>query len=271
MARKRMIDPSIWESEDFSKLSYLGRLLWIGLFSNADDEGRGKANVAYLKSHLFAYDEELSVSDVEKALKEIESEMSIRFYEVDGKRFYQLTKWDKFQTINKPTPSQIPAENVDKIEQDLTSDGEVNDDYGSTTVAVSEECVPKKEIEIEEEIKVKKENSLTRVKESEQSSLSSPAPKTKHKYGKFKNVLLTEDEYNRLVAKTDGKEAIEYLSFHREMKGYKCKNDNLAIQKWVFDALKEERQRKAKLQSASPPATVQSQKVSNEEAMTWGR
>ena len=96
MARKRMIDPSIWESEDFSKLSYLGRLLWIGLFSNADDEGRGKANVAYLKSHLFAYDEELSVKDVEKALKEIATKISFRFYEVDRKRFYQLTKWDKF-------------------------------------------------------------------------------------------------------------------------------------------------------------------------------
>lgn len=247
MARKRMIDPSIWESEDFSKLSYLGRLLWIGLFSNADDEGRGKANVAYLKSHLFAYDEELSVNDVEKALKEIENKMSIRFYEVDGKRFYQLTKWDKFQTINKPTPSQIPAENMEKEEQDLTSKVGINDNYGSTTVVVSDECVPKKEIEIEEEIKLNKENSLTRVKESEQSSLSLPDKKVKHKYGQFKNVLLTEDEYNRLIARPDGKEAIEYLSYHREMKGYKCKSDNLAIQKWVFDALKEERQRKVRL------------------------
>ena len=42
MARKRMIDPNIWDSEDFSKLSILGRLLFIGMFSNADDEGRGK-------------------------------------------------------------------------------------------------------------------------------------------------------------------------------------------------------------------------------------
>ena len=267
MARKRMIDPSIWESEDFSKLSYLGRLLWIGLFSNADDEGRGKANIAYLKSHLFAYDEELSINDVEKALKEIESKMSIRFYEVDGKRFYQLTKWDKFQTINKPTPSQIPAEKIDKIEQSLTSVVAVNDDYGSTTVVVNDEYVPKIEKEIN--ININKENSLTRVKESEQSSLSLPDKKVKHKYGQFKNVLLTEDEYNRLIAKPDGKEAIEYLSYHREMKGYKCKSDNLAIEKWVFDALKETRQRKAKLQNVSPTTKIPKDKVSAEEAVVW--
>ena len=97
----------------------------------------------------------------------------------------------------------------------------------------------------------KKENSLTRVKESEKNSLSPARKKEKHKYGQFKNVLLTEDEYNSLLLKPDGKEAIEYLSYHREMKGYKCKDDNLAIQKWVFDAIKEQRQRKARLESGS--------------------
>ena len=94
----------------------------------------------------------------------------------------------------------------------------------------------------------KKENSLTRVKESEKNSLSPARKKEKHKYGQFKNVLLTEDEYNSLLF---GKEAIEYLSYHREMKGYKCKDDNLAIQKWVFDAIKEQRQRKARLENGS--------------------
>ena len=34
------------------------------------------------------------------------------------------------------------------------------------------------------------------------------------------------------------------------MNRYKCKDDNLAIQKWVFDAIKEQRQRKARLESS---------------------
>lgn len=34
-----MIDPNIWQSEDFAGLSTLAKLVFIGLFSNADDEG----------------------------------------------------------------------------------------------------------------------------------------------------------------------------------------------------------------------------------------
>ena len=50
MARKRMIDPNIWQSEDFSKLSTLGKLVFIGLFSLADDEGRGRCNPVYQRA-----------------------------------------------------------------------------------------------------------------------------------------------------------------------------------------------------------------------------
>ena len=71
----------------------------------------------------------------------------------------------------------------------------------------------------------------------------------KHKYGTYKNVLLTEHDYQRLMQEKDGNDAIEFLSEYRERKGYKCKNDNLAIRKWVFCAIEEERQRKAKIKN----------------------
>jgi len=81
-------------------------------------------------------------------------------------------------------------------------------------------------------------------KESPTDKPSSPAPK--HKYGQYKNVLLTEKEYNTLIGMTDGKEAIEFLSEYREYKGYKAKSDYLAIKKWVFNALKEQRTKQGK-------------------------
>ena len=43
VARKRMIDPSMWINEDFGTLSTLAKLVFIGLFSSADDEGRRKS------------------------------------------------------------------------------------------------------------------------------------------------------------------------------------------------------------------------------------
>lgn len=57
MARRRMIVPEIWQSESFAQLSILAKLVFIGLFSNADDEGRGIANPVYIKSILFPYDD----------------------------------------------------------------------------------------------------------------------------------------------------------------------------------------------------------------------
>ena len=76
--------------------------------------------------------------------------------------------------------------------------------------------------------------------------LASPK-KEKHKYGQYKNVSLTEEEYAKLLDMTNGDKAIEYLSEYREYKGYKAKSDYLAIKKWVFDALKREEQEKQKL------------------------
>lgn len=109
MARKRMVDPSIWQSEDFSKLSTLAKLVFIGLFSLADDEGRGRANPTYLKSSLFPYNENLRSTDIEKTLSEISSNMSVVFYECNGSSYYSLLSWYIFQRIDKPTSSQLPS------------------------------------------------------------------------------------------------------------------------------------------------------------------
>ena len=113
MARKRMVDPNIWQSEDFNSLPLLGRLLFIGMFSNADDEGRGVANPVFLRSMVFPYDESIRGADIEKALSEIGSKMSVLLYSHDGKQYYQLTNWDKWQRVDKPKPSLFPAPAAD--------------------------------------------------------------------------------------------------------------------------------------------------------------
>lgn len=166
MARKRMIDPGIWTSEDYSSLSILARLIWVGLISNADDEGRGKANTSYLKSQLFPYDDELSLKKIETSLKEIEKLMSIKFYEVNGKKYYQLTKWDKFQKIDRPSVSQIPAftQNNDAIdnhrelaEQSLNNQRTFDEQSSNNRRIIDDNSSTKKEIEKENNIVSKKE------------------------------------------------------------------------------------------------------------------
>ena len=61
-------------------------------------------------------------------------------------------------------------------------------------------------------------------------------------YGEYQNVLLTENEYENL-ANSFGyemvKKAIAFLDEYIEEKGYKSKSHNLAIRRWVIDAVKE--------------------------------
>ena len=74
---------------------------------------------------------------------------------------------------------------------------------------------------------------------------SSKTKKTKHKHGVYGRVLLTDDELERLVndfGELSGK-AIKFLDEYIEEKGYKSKSHNLAIRRWVIDAVKEKEEK----------------------------
>lgn len=108
MARKRMISPEIWASSSFAELSDFAKIVFIGLISNADDEGKGESDSALLKSTLFPRDEKKRAADVKSALSEIARSTSTLFYSVEGKNYYVLTKWKVYQKLDRPTPSKIP-------------------------------------------------------------------------------------------------------------------------------------------------------------------
>lgn len=107
MARKRMLSPEIWDSESFGSLSVLGKIIWIGLISQADDEGIGKAKPSYIKAKLFPFNDEMRVVDVEATLAELASKVSVTFYEVEGMQLYSLDNWLSWQKIDKPTKSKL--------------------------------------------------------------------------------------------------------------------------------------------------------------------
>ena len=62
----------------------------------------------------------------------------------------------------------------------------------------------------------------------------------KHKHGEFQNVLLTDAEFEKLgtdygIPLRD--QAISFFDAYIEEKGYKSKSHNLAIRRWVIDAV----------------------------------
>jgi hypothetical protein len=80
----------------------------------------------------------------------------------------------------------------------------------------------------------------------------------KHKYGEYQHVLLTDVQYQRFIDEFGNErtlEAIKHLDEYIQMKGYKAKDHNLTIRKWVFKAIDEQRQRDSRSQSSNPAAS----------------
>ena len=129
-----MISPSMWESLSFSELSDFAKLVFVSLISHADDDGRGLAKAATITNITFPNDDNRRVADVKKALSEIALKMSVQFYSVDGREYYVMTNWLDYQTINKPTQRKFPPPPKAGVGGDIRSNGELPQDYGSTTV-----------------------------------------------------------------------------------------------------------------------------------------
>ncbi|KKL11659.1 hypothetical protein LCGC14_2543540, partial [marine sediment metagenome] len=108
MPRKRQIDPDIWKSEQFLSLSRDGRLLFICMFSNADDDGRLHGSGLSLKILAFPVDD-LSVSDVATLRDNIGEQGLCQIYNVDGYDYVSLPKFKKHQYISHYYPSKLPA------------------------------------------------------------------------------------------------------------------------------------------------------------------
>lgn len=200
MARKRMIDPSMWINEDFGSLSILAKLVFIGLFSNADDEGRGKASPAYIKAVLFPYNDDLRIADIEKALLEISSKMSVIFYSCDENKYYTLISWNTFQKIDKPTESKIlEYDETNSNIRRLFDEGSPN---SSRVLSPKRKEYKRKEYE---------------------------------EYGENKNVKFTDEEYEKVKAyfPNDYAERIQALDDYIQSKGKKYKDYFATLKTWA--------------------------------------
>jgi len=107
MARRRLVDPTIWQSGHSKRLNFRQRLLWVGVITNADDEGKLKGEPAVIKSQVFPYDR-LALQIVEADLQQLQTEGLIEQYVVGKDRYIRIVKWDKYQKPSHPTPSKIP-------------------------------------------------------------------------------------------------------------------------------------------------------------------
>ena len=114
MPRIRTIKPEFWTDSKLARgLTRDQRLLYIGLWNQADDKGRFRASARMLLGVIFPFDEDLDTAFIEGALERMHELERVVLYEADGERFGQIVRFREHQVINKPSHSSIPAPDND--------------------------------------------------------------------------------------------------------------------------------------------------------------
>jgi len=106
MARIRSIKPSFFTNEDLAELSPWHRLCFIGLWGQADREGRLEDRPRRLKAAIFPYDE----LDMDGLLNGLAEKQFITRYAADGAAYIAVGHFLKHQRPKSDEPaSLIPA------------------------------------------------------------------------------------------------------------------------------------------------------------------
>ena len=126
------------DSDAINSLSPDAERFFLRLCLAADDYGRFDARPALLKSQLFPLRENLRSTDIAAWLAECEKTGLVRCYEVAGKRYLLIPKFNQRLRIKKAKFPDPPI--------GLTDDGHMTDT-----------CPPEVEVEREVEVEVEKE------------------------------------------------------------------------------------------------------------------
>ena len=120
MARTRTIKPEFWTDEKIGSLPLGARLLFIGLWTQADDYGVVKGNAVLLKSLIFPYDEELKASQVQEWLQSLVAVKALIPIKYNDEQYYYIRTFKKHQVINRPSSQcNIPNDILEQILQKI--------------------------------------------------------------------------------------------------------------------------------------------------------
>jgi len=108
VARIRTLKPELWMDPKVGSLSHGARLTFVGLITQADDEGRLEYHPRMLRGRLFLWDDEVTDETIERWVAEVEATGMIRLYAQNGNQYIDLPNYPKHQKIDKPSPSPLP-------------------------------------------------------------------------------------------------------------------------------------------------------------------
>lgn len=107
--RIRQIKPEYWTSLSIGCLTRDARLLFIGLWNHADDEGRAVDDPRLIKAAVFPLDDDLGAQEVEQLLTELAEHRRIVRYRVDGRAYLEIANFAEHQYVQKRRESRLPC------------------------------------------------------------------------------------------------------------------------------------------------------------------
>lgn len=106
MARSRNIKPGFFFNTDLADIEPLGRLLFIGMWTIADREGRLLDDARWIKAQTLPYDN----CDIDALLNELAKKKFIIRYEAKGNKYIEIANFTKHQNPHKDEKSkEYPA------------------------------------------------------------------------------------------------------------------------------------------------------------------
>jgi hypothetical protein len=106
MPKIRSVKPSFFMSRAVKRLTDKQKLVWQGLWPNADDEGRMLDEPGIIVGQLWALS--LNEAKLDVLLTELHRAGRVIRYEVAGEGFIQVTNWHEHQKVTRPVASLLP-------------------------------------------------------------------------------------------------------------------------------------------------------------------
>jgi hypothetical protein len=106
--RIRSIKPELWQHPEVGELTHGARLTFVGLITQADDEGRLRGDLPLIRATIFPFDAEVGEAQLDDWLGEVEQAGHILRYEVNARPYISLIGWGEHQKISHPATSKLP-------------------------------------------------------------------------------------------------------------------------------------------------------------------
>ncbi len=211
MAERRMFAKSIIDSDAFLDMPMSARLLYYDLSMRADDDGFNNSPKKVMRT-IGATVDDINILIARKFIIPFDNGVVV------------IKHWLIHNYIRKDTYKETPyKEEKALLEFDENNSYRLTDTSRRRAVdePLTQDRLGKDRLELGED----------NINNSTPTATKPP----KHKYGTHKNVLLTDDEYEKLKERfpDDYDEKINTLSEGLALKGYKYKSHYLAVIKWA--------------------------------------